>query len=821
MICDDETRRKQLRESGTLNGIDYVEVVTAPPADNQLVLRVYFIPKTTPEGQGSLSNLLDALQGTTDNVSVRGGERVKHIRVTEVNRVDDHLEIRVHEPGDFSTYTLVISSTALDPAYSQVDFSFKAGCPSRFDCEPRSIPAAQEGDEPLIDYMAKDYDSFRQALLDLISSRIPDWKERHEADLGIALVELLAYAGDQLSYYQDAVASEAYLETARQRISVRRHARLIDYNMHDGSSARAFIHLSLDKGTPEGTLPFVLPRGTQVLTRVDRPLGSETPPHGPVISGDYVDQAVEAADVVFETITEGRLHSSLNEIKIHTWGNRACCLQPGTTTVDLVGDLSDFLRKGDFLLFEEVKGVRPGLVADPNHRQVVRLTGVESMRDPLLDVSLTQVSWDSTDRLVWPLCISLSDQETVSVARGNIVLADHGRRVTDEEHPGPREPVHPALWRAYRLRLDKRPLSFRVPLQEDETTPTPVRDLLIVDATKAEPKVQLRIASDTTTTMWNSVSPHLLYSWPSDENFVVETDNEGRAVLRFGDGNFGKAPPVGPDVKVFATYRVGVGMPGNVGAESLVHVVKRKEDGWPKITGVRNPLPGSGGIDPESIENVKQCAPAAFHSEQFRAVTEEDYVKAAEKHPEVAKAAATLRWTGSWHTVFLTIDPVGRTDIDDELEGRIRSWVTRYIQAGYDLEIDPPAFVPLNLEIEVCVAHDYFRGDVEEALLLAFGNQRLPRGGVGFFHADNFTFGQPLYLSQIYAAVEEVEGVDSAVVKRLARLHESDPEPDRPATTLNIDRGYIPMGRLEVVRLDNDPNFPERGTLRFIMRGGR
>jgi hypothetical protein len=41
----------------------------------------------------------------------------------------------------------------------------------------------------------------------------------------IALVELLAYVGDQLSYYQDAVANEAYLETARQRISVKRHTR--------------------------------------------------------------------------------------------------------------------------------------------------------------------------------------------------------------------------------------------------------------------------------------------------------------------------------------------------------------------------------------------------------------------------------------------------------------------------------------------------------------------------------------------------------------------------------------------------------------------
>ena len=70
---------------------------------------------------------------------------------------------------------------------------------------------------------------------------MPDWRERHVPDLGIALVELLAYVGDHLSYYQDAVATEAYLDTARQRISVRRHARLVDYPMHEGCNARAWV----------------------------------------------------------------------------------------------------------------------------------------------------------------------------------------------------------------------------------------------------------------------------------------------------------------------------------------------------------------------------------------------------------------------------------------------------------------------------------------------------------------------------------------------------------------------------------------------------
>ena len=76
---------------------------------------------------------------------------------------------------------------------------------------------------------------------------MPDWKETHVPDIGIAVVEVLAYVGDYLSYYQDAVATEAYLDTARQRISVRRHALLVDYQMHEGCNARAWVCLETDE----------------------------------------------------------------------------------------------------------------------------------------------------------------------------------------------------------------------------------------------------------------------------------------------------------------------------------------------------------------------------------------------------------------------------------------------------------------------------------------------------------------------------------------------------------------------------------------------
>ena len=67
-------------------------------------------------------------------------------------------------------------------------------------------------------YLYRDYAGLRQLMLDRLAVTMPDWTEQHEPDIWITLVELLAYIGDDLSYYEDAVATEAYLQTARNRV---------------------------------------------------------------------------------------------------------------------------------------------------------------------------------------------------------------------------------------------------------------------------------------------------------------------------------------------------------------------------------------------------------------------------------------------------------------------------------------------------------------------------------------------------------------------------------------------------------------------------
>lgn len=95
----------------------------------------------------------------------------------------------------------------------------------------------------VIDYLARDYASFRKALIDLIPAKLPEWTDRSEADFGIVLIELFAYMADILSYYQDRMANEAFLATAQERRSVIQHLRLIGYEMAPAAPASALLSI--------------------------------------------------------------------------------------------------------------------------------------------------------------------------------------------------------------------------------------------------------------------------------------------------------------------------------------------------------------------------------------------------------------------------------------------------------------------------------------------------------------------------------------------------------------------------------------------------
>jgi predicted phage baseplate assembly protein len=331
-----------------------------------------------------------------------------------------------------------------------------------------------------------------------------------------------------------------------------------------------------------------------------------------------------------------------------------------------------------------------------------------------------------------------------------------------------------------------------------------------IQATVAEPRRAIpvvRLESDRhgVAQTWTP-RPDLLSSGSEATEFVVETEHDGTAFLRFGDDVHGNRP--NEDTSFFATYRVGNGAAGSIGAGAIAHIVSNDSG----IAAVTNPLPAQGGTEPESAEDIKRDAPVAWRTKE-RAVTEEDYAEVAGRHAEVQRAAASFRWTGSWHTVFLTVDRRHGREIDGAFEAETRRHMERFRMAGYDLEVDGPEYVPLSVSLVVCVQPDYFRAHVRTALKRVFSNGFLDNGEPALFHPDRFTFGQSVYMSTIIAAAQAVKGVASVVVDTFERLHQPDRKP--------LDDGFLSMRQLEVARLDNDPSFPERGVLALELRGGK
>lgn len=897
-VCCDERRRDAVRAQHTLkgvdfNGIDYLEVVDAR------TLLVHFIHALRPGVLGK------------ENVRITGGERIRDLTVvsaairpekaiaesaasttgaavssTEVavagaettdisvlrrsrSRV---LRVTVDRPGDYSTYTLRLSADPaqlrLDPLLSTIDFTFDHPA-GRLDCRTAELCLPDAQAAPEIDYLAKDFTSFRQLMLDRLSVLMPAWKERSAADVGVMLVELLAYVADHLSYQQDVIATESYLSTARRRVSVRRHARLLDYAIDEGCNARVWVQVQVERdvvsaapGTP------VLPKGTRLLTQV---AGQSRVVLSSGVQVSYQNPSMQP--VVFETMENVKgLFAAHNQLSFYTWGARECCLPKGATHATLRGALPD-LKPGDVLIFKELVDPRTGAEADaqPAHRHAVRLTKVLPGSDPLgmwpversgaagdrsnvgkviaeftvvrepdYSLDVTEIEWGYADALPFPLCVSaVTDYDTtdpehghryvenVSVALGNIVLADHGKTVENLDGtliPN-RVPKSTLDWAApangrqcdqsrpaqvpprFYPRLTYTPLTFAVPYDAGDATlsATEIMQFGARDAVAAITLKSTMVSKDGSIVdrvplCW-SPRRDLLNSSPTDAHFVVEVEADGAACLRFGDDRHGTRPDA--NTRFQATYRVGIGAAGNIGRDSLCHILSDDPQLLEAIGAVNNPLPASGGVDPESIEDIRQNAAGSFTLPE-RGITPRDYVDIVirETQLQVHQANAMLRWTGSWYTMFLAVERAGNMPADDAFTGRLRQRLEQYRMAGTDLVIVAPAYVALEVVMSVSVKPGYLPDNVKTALLKTFSNRQWPDGERGVFYPDNYTFGQPVYLNPLYAAAGAVPGVDSVTITSFQR---------QGLAGTGLADGVLVMAWFEIPILENNPHYPERG----------
>ena len=330
-------------------------------------------PANSPPQRPSLGHLLLNVPAlTVDNVKIEGGTRIRNIQVnwvaaasnppatvinpergyfTSLPNATQILLVRTNSHGDHSTYALKLVHSVqnaddlpplgFDPRLCEVQFSFKVECFSPFDCAPVNVCPQPTRARPQINYLAKDYPSFRTLILDRLAQLLPSWTATSAADPGITLAELLAYVGDYLSYQQDTVATEAYLDTARKRASLRRHALLVDYRVSDGCNARTGRDIRNGDAVP------LSQQGTRFYTRV--------PGLPPVLTaGSRNLQLADESDAqVFGPMADATLYTAHNAMKFYTWSDGRCCLPIGAVAATLADHFPN-LKVGDVLIFQEV-----------------------------------------------------------------------------------------------------------------------------------------------------------------------------------------------------------------------------------------------------------------------------------------------------------------------------------------------------------------------------------------------------------------------------------------------------------------------------------
>jgi hypothetical protein len=789
--CGTAERRRLVRGNATLNGIDYVEVGTGNGPDARRTLLVHFLnPVAAPIPAPGLFH-------------IDGGERYRGITVLDVEATTEQYVLRLTSSaiGDLSWYTLRLADDSVplalpppgyDPALSQVSFTFRPGCGTDLDCHETWTPGTPAIAPPDVDYTAKDYLAFRRILKDRFAITAPDWTGDEPADVRTTLLELLAYAADRLSYIQDAVATEAYLGTARRRVSVRRHTLLVDYAMHDGCTARAWVRLCVNPGPG---IPAPAP---------DDKVRLLTGPEGAtctVATGSADDQALRVSGAqVFEIVAAPQnLYHEHNAIDFYTWSGVTCQLPAGSTEATLAGNLNN-LNVGDVLVLAAVDPKFPDDVDEQaGLAHPVRLTFVATSSDPLVTGpggAVTEVRWAQDDAL--PFLLPLTKPKTapdgtptgqiVAAAKafGNIVLVDQGEHIRDATGAPSTEPVAAGDYPA----LQSGPVSQRPPVSG---TGLPAAAEQTWDIADVRPALEVTAGQATWSIVRDLINPD-----PTGQQIVLEVDDAGTGWLRFS-----RTPD--PHDNPTAAYAVGNGSIGNVGARTITRLISDpKSVGLaPSLSRVSNPVAAFGGVDTETIAHARQHAPYAFRTQE-RCITPEDYAQRCMQLPGVERAFAQLVWTGSWYTISLYVERVGGLDVDTDFADTVSAFLEPYRMMCSDLEVRSPVYVPLDMTLTVCPSASADWPSVRAALGRLFGARAQPDGSPGLFSPDRLSLGSPVYTGPLIAAAVGVPGVVWAEITDLHTV-------GMPVPVVMTD-GRLALDPPLVPRLDNDPNYPDRGT---------
>ena len=295
---------------------------------------------------------------------------------------------------------------------------------------------------------------------------------------------------------------------------------------------------------------------------------------------------------------------------------------------------------------------------------------------------------------------------------------------------------------------------------------------------------------------WKEVE-NFLSSGPDDRHYAVRADEEGRTVVCFGDGRNGARLPTGQN-NVKAAYRKGLGLAGRVKKDRLSQLLTRSY-GLKEVT---NPCDAEGGDDPESLDTARVNAPLKVRTLD-RAVSLQDYEDFALAFAGIAKAWAIWIWEGEKKGIVLTVaEPLAKNQ-SSAPEGSDLSPAARLSEA---LDKAGPPFVPLRI---VPYRRAPFRVAIRIKVLPEYQKEKVKTAAEKALRTSfSFTarsLGQPVFLSEVMAAVQSVSGVEAVDINALYRSGQSAALNDR---LLSEPPEIAPDGSwngAELLVLDDEP----------------
>lgn len=735
---------------------------------------------------------------TADDLEVTGpsGENIPFELLPYPNSAKKiHLTFPERGPrGECKVRLNAYSGQVIHPFFGHASFDLYIDCP-KDDCRPpQDLRPDQNLAAPTIDLTTKDYRGFLNVAQNWVKSTDPNWSDLSTASTEKMFLELLSHHSEMLSLQQDRTLQEASPETARERISVRRHAEFLGLKLSLGDTATSIATVDLSPGK----FGF-LPAGSQV---VQRNQNNNITLYFHTNSTSFLDSRWNAGLV--DSADAGVL-------KIAAWPDAADAVIPPNTK--------------NLYLFGWDLGLSPGQRIFLSQEQHIHIGTIETVEELKEDgwvaspadassgiVDITAISWKEPTQFEFqPWQNPIEKPFRIG---GNVIDIQHGRLRKASNFPdGHSIPLSSQRQDAI---FSKDPVSNSFMLRAIRT---PESNILV---NTGKPSVGLKIGSTEwiqQDSLWNSSS--------FDPHFTTEIDNDGSVWLIFGDGVRGATIDCGmsavipafdagdPDSLIELSFYQGNAEEGNIGRFALSDLLppefdKAAADTINKLSVLTatNITDGQGGEQVFDLDEARDLIPESIaHPALERCVTNDDYAQAAMQLDDIAMAVSKPLG-GIFNTIVILCAPQTGFYLTEPQKLAVSKHVDALRMTGREHLIRDPDYVPMDIGFLICPksgSHpENLREAIRQTLVPNFNDKP------GFFHFSRFGFGAKISASDLLSEIAKVPGIGAVKLLTFKPLREN-------GSTQIYD--VIEMGPTEIPIFAGQVSLPELGRLTVRIEG--